>query len=124
MVIGVPVEVITKTITNDEPDEVITKTFTNEGPVEVLEYEVHEHEETKPVECDIEKPVEKPIAKLITKPVEKLTKKPNKKTEERDPDEPEMDDESIVGHQGERSDPARFIFVFICCYLICNFYIY
>ncbi|CAB4428841.1 unnamed protein product [Rhizophagus irregularis] len=103
---GVPVEVITKTTTNDEPAEVITKTLTNDEPVEVLEYEVHEHEETTPVECDVEKPVEKPIAKLITKPVEKLAKKPNKKTEERDPDEPEMGHESIVGYQGERSDPA------------------
>jgi hypothetical protein len=74
---------------------------------------VHEYEGKKPVECLIEKPVGKPIAKPAAE-------KPSKKTEERDPDEPIMD-ESVVGHKGERTDPARFIFVYLSLFNLYSF---
>ncbi|GBC06676.1 hypothetical protein RclHR1_00070043 [Rhizophagus clarus] len=104
------VEVVTKTVkggTNEEPVEVYetNKELTSKGPVEVYEYETRVVDDgTKPVEYKTENLVEKPIAKLITKPVEKLAGKHDKKPEERDPDEPELDESTV--HQGERSDPA------------------
>ena len=110
MIIGVPVEKITKTYETNFPVEVSIPS----GMVET------------------EKPSKKPDANPVKKseerdpdvnPVKNVEERVNHvKKPERDPDEPVIDN-SVVGHKGKRSDPARFvIYLFILFYSILFFF--